>query len=463
MFDINDPFYQDICTPYTTINNTDIPLSDREEYIYNDKDKKCPDNCHFSSYILNSIYINCTCDIEPIKEKIVKTFKRKKLYESFYDVLKYANFKILKCYNLIFNINIFNNNIGNFIVISFFSMYLICLIVFIAKGINPLITKIKNFISSKEDIDDKNIIFTQSNIFQKKNRNKKISHLKTKKTSKNYKKSKDKKFKTKKDKKENSLNKHLYSKKNSSDILSKENRIGFLISKRRKSKLDEFELNELEYEEAIIHDKSSFIKIYWDKICREHIVIFTFFICNDYNILYIKYSRFIFLFVTDMAINVFFFSDDSMHKIFLNYGKYNFIQQVPQIIYTTIISQLIEIFLCYLSLTNKHIYQIKKMIHNIHKNEIAKILKCIKEKFVVFYIFTFIFFVFYWYTVTSFCSVYENTQITFIKDSLLSFLLGILYPFIIYLIPSALRIIALRNEKKCLKCIYKLSEIIPFF
>ena len=32
MFNINDKFYQDLCTPYTTTNNTDIPLSARKEY-----------------------------------------------------------------------------------------------------------------------------------------------------------------------------------------------------------------------------------------------------------------------------------------------------------------------------------------------------------------------------------------------------------------------------------------------
>ena len=134
-----------------------------------------------------------------------------------------------------------------------------------------------------------------------------------------------------------------------------------------KIKFDKFELNELEYEEAIYNDKRSFIKMYWDILCREHIIIFTFFICNDYNILYIKYTRFIFLLATDMAINIFFYSDETMHKIFLNYGKYNFIQQIPQIIYTTIISQLLEIFICYLSITDKYIYQIKKMSNNIKK------------------------------------------------------------------------------------------------
>ena len=46
-------------------------------------------------------------------------FNTKKLYESFYDVLKYSNFQILKCYNLIFNINIFKNNLGSNIIISY--------------------------------------------------------------------------------------------------------------------------------------------------------------------------------------------------------------------------------------------------------------------------------------------------------------------------------------------------------
>ena len=229
--------------------------------------------------------------------------------------------------------------------------------------------------------------------------------------------------------------------------------------------MDNFELGELEYYEAIELDKRQFLQIYWAILMREHLVLFTFFSCNDYNIIYVKFARFIFLVCTDMAMNVFFFSDDSMHKIYLNYGKYDFIQQIPQIIYSTIISQLLELFLCYLSLTDKHIYQIK----NLKKEQksifdISKILKCIKLKLIGFFSFTFILFFFYWYVISTFCSVYQNTQIIFIKDSISSFLMGLLYPFVLYLFPSVLRIIALKDaEKKRLKCIYKLSDIIPFF
>ena len=229
-------------------------------------------------------------------------------------------------------------------------------------------------------------------------------------------------------------------------------------------KLSDFELNDLEYLEAIELDKREFSQIYWATLKREHIILFTFFSCNDYNIIYVKIARFFFLIGTDMAMNVFFFTDDSMHKIYLNYGKYDFVQHIPQIIYSTAISQLLEVFLCFLSLTDKYFYQIKSLKNNENiKEQILQIFKCVKIKLIIFFVFTLILFAFYWYFVSAFCAVYQNTQIAFIKDSVSSFLTGILYPFVLYLIPSVLRITSLRDKKKRLKFVYKLSDIIPFF
>ena len=166
---------------------------------------------------------------------------------------------------------------------------------------------------------------------------------------------------------------------------------------------------------------------------------------------------------TDMVMNVFFFSDESMHKLYLSYGKYNFIQQIPQILYSTIISILIEIILCYLSLTDKPIYQMKKK-SSLNNNSAKSIFKCIYIKLIIFFIFTFIFIIFYWYIISAFCSVYKNTQVAFIKDWISSFILGILLPFVIYSIPTTLRKIAIKNRsKKCSVYIYKLSGIIPIF
>ena len=71
-------------------------------------------------------------------------------------------------------------------------------------------------------------------------------------------------------------------------------------------------------------------------------------------------------------------------------------------------------------------------------------------------------FLFYWYAITCFCDIYENTQIAFIKDSLSSFAFGLLYPFVLYFFPVTFRMIALKTSAK-LECLYIISDIIPFF
>ena len=115
-----------------------------------------------------------------------------------------------------------------------------------------------------------------------------------------------------------------------------------------------------------------------------------------------------------------------------------------------------------MSLTDKHYYQIKDA-KKITKNSMIGIIKCIQIKIGFFFVFTSLMFIFYWYLITCFCAVYQNTQIAFIKDSFFSFLLGNLIPFVIYLISTLLRIISLKSNKLKFECIYQLSNIIPFF
>ena len=166
-----------------------------------------------------------------------------------------------------------------------------------------------------------------------------------------------------------------------------------------------------------------------------------------------------------MALNVFFFSDESMHNIYQSGGNYIFFEQLFQMIISTLVSQLLQIFLNYLTMTDIDYYRIKSINkNNIRRESIFSIIKCIKCKLIIFYIFTLILFLFYWYVVTAFCAVYENTQKIFITNSLLSFSMGLIYPFVIYFIPTGLRFIALNSKiKKQLKFLYFLSNIIPFF
>ena len=109
-------------------------------------------------------------------------------------------------------------------------------------------------------------------------------------------------------------------------------------------------------------------------------------------------------------------------------------------------------------------YQIKELIKekSMKKKQTKPIMKCIKYKIIIFCVFTSSLFLFFWYLISAFCSVYENTQRIFITDSISSFIMGLLYPFILYIFPSVLRILSLKLKSN-LKCIYSLSDNIPFF
>ena len=492
LFNIKDSFYQDICTPYKTENNTDILLSDRINDIFN-KNKNltlCQENCEYSEYNKDKKLLKCKCSIsdESIDYKDQKKFTPKKIYESFYEVLKYSNYKIFKCYKLIFLTDSISSNYGSIICFILFGVYFIFLIIYICKGISPL--KI-NIMRLKENIKESNGLNQKSHInnindkiiFQN---NRKLFKNKTnKKIINNYFFPKNNINRNKTIKIINSRNKSI-----TQNIIKKSvsivNQNYFILNKsegkelidiskkhsnltEKKNNLDDFELNDLDYLKAKKLDKRTFWAIYLSIIKREHLIIFTFCIRDDYNLYYIKFMKFIFFTCTDMAMNVLFFSDESMHKIYLNYGKYDFFQQIPQTVYSIVVSQIFEVFLCFLSLTDKYYYQIKNNYKDRQKNktgnfEMLKILKSVNVKLFCFSIFTFIFLVLYWYLITCFCAVYKNTQYIFIKDFLISYIMGLIYPFILYLIPPFLRIIALRACNKAnLSFVYKLSDIIPIF
>ena len=487
LFDINGQFYRDICTPFTTPNGTDILLDDRiTYYYYHNNETICQSNCEFSNYSFESQYLKCDCDTSnsKINTKEINKFTPKTFYESFYDILKYSNYKVLYCYKLAFHINSVTINKGSIIAIIYFCIYLIFLFIYCNEGIRQfklyVARKLFNYPFIKHDFDNL-ISKTDQKLPNYKNKIKiKSKSSKNLKVNNDYNNFPPKRTSQTKIASKKSLKKYVYrnKKKNSMNherLMSEKNVLTTTefqtdkpVEKKTDDKinkdiqeenLDNFELNELDYESALKLDKRNCIQIYWSFLRREHLIVFTFFIRNDYNLVFTKFVRFIFLLCTDMAMNMYFFSDETMHKMYLDYGKYNFIQQIAQIAFSTIATQIMEVFICYLSLTDKHYYEIK----NLKKNErynLFSILKCIKRKITIFFIFTFLMFAFYWYSIACFCAVYPNTQKAFIIDSFSSFILGLLYPLFLYTFPSLFRFIALRAK---VSCIYSISNIIPFF
>ena len=154
---------------------------------------------------------------------------------------------------------------------------------------------------------------------------------------------------------------------------------------KNKLNYNDYELNNLTYKKALKIDKRTYFQYYLSLLRMKHMLIFTFYTYTDYNSKFIKIILFLFSFSLSFTINALFFDDKTLHKIYEDKGEFNFIYQIPNILYSTIITSLINIIIKYLSLTENKILEIKKE-NNFVKDKIFTNLK----KLYFFFFFGFI-------------------------------------------------------------------------
>ena len=140
-----------------------------------------------------------------------------------------------------------------------------------------------------------------------------------------------------------------------------------------------------------------------------------------------------------------FYSDSTMHKIYLDEGSFDFTYQLPKMFYSLIITSILKAILNFLGLYEENIIAFK----NIEPKNLSikrKLLFNIKFKISIFFIITYILIVFIWIYLGCFCAVYKNTQIHLLLDVSSSFCLSFITPFFIYLIPGIFRMLSLRKK-----------------
>ena len=180
---------------------------------------------------------------------------------------------------------------------------------------------------------------------------------------------------------------------------------------------------------------------------------------NDYNSRVIKIDLFFINFTTYYTVNALFFIDSTMHKIYQDGGSFDFIYQLPQILYSSLISGVINLFLKTIALIGINIIKIKHCKAAV--GEVAnKTKKIIKYKLISYFIISHILLLLFWYYVGCFCAIYKNTQLHLIKDSTISFGLSFIYHFFIYLLPGILRIPSLKKIKDKKETMYNISKLL---
>ena len=503
LYNPNDSFYTDICSTFTSENGTDILLSDRKS-DYFENITLCEDGCTYDRYDYSFEKVKCECDVkeefEISQEEINNNISVEKQFFSSFGLDSFSNLKVIKCFSLVFSKLGQKNNKGSII---FICVILIVVVLFITFHVNQ-VTNIgrilrmviddnfpqlpeKNKHSSPNikkrsaKTNNKVLVYykrnshnnhkdTQKDVLIDENRtlpsNNKLEKY-SKKKSKFYRKSKiNIKAKThthSSNNNNNTHNKKLISLRDSffskEKYMKKKNTMFY--ENKKEYKYNEEELNSLDYNKAIEYDKRTYFQYYWFLTKSKQLILFTFVLNNDYNILIIKLSLLLFSFSLYFTVSALFFEDETMHKIYESQGNLDFLLKIPNILYSTIISSVISMLIKYLALSNKDILKIKQ-IKNKEKalKESTKILSILKIKLNLFFMLCFLFLTFFWYFISAFCAVYENTQEILIENTMSSFGLSLLYPFGINLLPGIFRIPSLRAEKKNLGCLYKFSKII---
>ena len=225
-------------------------------------------------------------------------------------------------------------------------------------------------------------------------------------------------------------------------------------------KYNDKELNGLEYKQAVKFDHRTYFGYFFSLLKTKHL-IFKVVNKNDYNSRMIKIYLCFFNFGLCYTVNALFFSDETMHQIYEDGGDFNFIYQLPQIIYSTIISFVFGFFIDMLALSEDNILELK---HEKITGEVAKKAKILLQtlffKFINFFVFSFLFLIIFWYYMSCFCAVYKNTQFHLIKDTLISFGTSMISPLGISLIPGIFRIPALRKRKSWLYTFSKILQLL---
>ena len=497
-YDPNSEYYNDECNAYTTENGTDIILNDRKEEFKNNNMSLCENICEYVGYDNENKKAICECGIR-YKELLLSEIDNDNnlLFNNFSIDNSTSNIGTMKCYETLFSKDGLLANFGSYILLIIIVLHIISIIIFykcgyiiITENIQEIMAQKKKISkalknNSKYDVNKKNSIYELG----PKRKAKKSFYMSNKSVIAKIKKKKNianpfKKIKRKKSR-INQENLNINNLKSLSRFTLKENKSLFHFEMKRRKKsgssiiikkkyheemeykqnnmniwlYNDIELNTMDYNDALKIDKRTFIQYYISLIRTKHPIFFAFFQNKDYNISIIKICLFFLSFAIYFASNTFFFDFKGIHKIYEDEGNYNFSYFFPQIMYSFLISYVLYILIKYLVMSERNLLELKiQKTFILAKQKVKKIEKILIIKNVCYFVLGIIFLFFFWYYLSSFCAVYQNSQVYLIKNTFICFAISLIFPFVINLLPVFIRKLSLNVNNR--ECIYKISKFI---
>ena len=139
IFDINDSFFNDLCTPYSD-NGNDIILQDRIKDYYQNY-SLCNQECIYNSIDFENMTVACDCIVKENLSTIITPLNLESVKESSFSD---SNIAVIKCYNLVFSLKNKMENIGFWIFLVLIIINIIFLCIFFTKETKQILVFIFN-------------------------------------------------------------------------------------------------------------------------------------------------------------------------------------------------------------------------------------------------------------------------------------------------------------------------------
>ena len=218
------------------------------------------------------------------------------------------------------------------------------------------------------------------------------------------------------------------------------------------------------------YDKRSFLRIYFICLLSKENILNTFFFKSPLELQSIRLCLFFFTNFCDCALNALFYINqkisDRYHYKGMNLLFYSIINNITISITSNLVSFCLVKSLSFLSNSKDDIVHIfrkeeEKMrndknfkYNDLRKSQIVKKLQSIfrklKIKIISFIVIEILLILFFCYYMIAFCEVYKRTQVSWIIDSGISFLISIPIEFVSALLMAIFYYFSIRKNWKCI-------------
>ena len=429
IFNCDDPFYNDICFPFTGERDRDITIEDRRiEYYPNFT--LCENNCTYLGVNYTTNYSVCLCDAKT--DVVVERNDTTDKYRfKFSDALPKTNLLVVKCVKTIFTAKIFYRNIGFWIQLILLVTITTLMIIFFLRR-NSMIQDVIKKIATYSKPTMKIIKF-------KKDSSKYVNYV-------NPNNSNSLEYSTKVNNNQSSSLFSGVSKVNVSSFVynhnsSFDNSMTAIKDSIQKNKettptnLSDDNSND-KPKLGTINNNSLLTQTYWAILKVHHTVINIIVKKEMFNHINIRIAFYLSGISLSLASNAMLYTQDTVHdnyytKFSINALSYIITHQILKSLFSFLICITINIPMHFLAYGYHKVDIISsKAMNKFDKVLLGKETRTAHTKLIIYFIINSTFLLFYLYYTAAFCAVYYNSQISWLEGCVISIVIGLVQPFV---------------------------------